>query len=147
MPRSPRPPTPGPAREAWAIVIGMVKAARGKYLAEFELTPAQAQLLISLDAGRPAPMSELAGALGCDASNVTGLVDRLEARQLIERRADPGDRRVKMVAVTDAGCRVKDRLHDRWFEPPPAIAGLPVREQKALLAILKRAAAAAERPA
>lgn len=133
---------PDPAREAWALVVQIVKAARGKYLAEFDLTPAQAQLLLNLDAGRPAQMSEIANALGCDASNVTGLVDRLEARDLIERRPDAADRRVKMIAVTDAGSRVQGKLHDRWYEPPPAIAALSARDKKALLDIMRRAVAA-----
>lgn len=131
-----------PGREAWALVVQIVKAARGRYLAEFDLTVAQAQLLLNLDVGRPAQMSEIANALGCDASNVTGLVDRLEARDLIERRLDPTDRRVKMVAVTDAGSRVQDKLHGRWYEPPAAIALLSSRDKKALLEIMRRAVAA-----
>lgn len=123
----------------------MVKAARGRYLAELDLSPAQAQLLLSIQRDRPAPMSEIAGALGCDASNVTGLVDRLEARELLERRPDAKDRRVKMVAVTRAGSRIQDKLHERWFEPPAPIAALGARDKEALLAILTRAVRAAEK--
>jgi len=104
---------------------------------------AQAQLLLHIDPERPARMNELACALGCDASNVTGLVDRLEARELIERQPDVNDRRVKMVAVTPAGSRVQGKLHDRWYEPPPPIAALPRRDKEALLAILSRAVKAA----
>ena len=40
-------------------------------------------------------MSALAHALHCDNSNVTGIVDRLEAAGLVERRAAEHDRRVK----------------------------------------------------
>lgn len=128
-----------PAHEAWALIVQIVKAARTRHLAEFELTPAQAQLLLNIDPARPAPMNELAGTLGCDASNVTGLVDRLEARALIERQPDAHDRRVKMVAITSAGSRVQKKLHERWFEPPEPIAGMSERDQAALLAILRRA--------
>lgn len=39
--------------------------------------------------GRPLPMRALAELLGCDASNVTGIVDRLEARGLVRREAAP----------------------------------------------------------
>ena len=47
-----------------------------------------------LDADEPLPMSALAGALQCDNSNVTGIVDRLEAAGLAERRPAERDRRV-----------------------------------------------------
>lgn len=141
-PTADAPASVDPAREAWALLMHMVKAARGRYLAELDLTPAQAQLLLSVQRERPAPMSELAGTLGCDASNVTGLVDRLEARELLERRPDTADRRVKMIAVTRAGSRLQDKLHDRWFEPPPPIAGLSRADKTALLAILRRATSA-----
>jgi DNA-binding MarR family transcriptional regulator len=51
----------------------------------------------------PSPMRRLAVQMNCEASNLTGLVDRLEARGLVERRPFPEDRRVKCVALTDAG--------------------------------------------
>ena len=126
-------------REAWMLLVNLFKAAKGRHLAELDLTAAQAQLLLNLDPSRPVPMNELAGTLGCDASNVTGLVDRLEARNLIERRADPDDRRVKMVAVTEAGGEFRARLRDRFYEPPAAIASLPERDKKTLLGILRKA--------
>ncbi|MDH6133222.1 DNA-binding MarR family transcriptional regulator [Kitasatospora sp. MAA4] len=51
----------------------------------------------------PVPMRALAGRLGCDASNVTGIVDRLESLGLARREAAAADRRVKMVTITDQG--------------------------------------------
>ena len=45
-------------------------------------------------------MSELANALFCDNSNVTGIVDRLEERGLVRREAAEGDRRVKLLVLT-----------------------------------------------
>ena len=51
-------------------------------------------------------MRKLAQKLKCEPSNVTGIVDRLEARGLVERRPDPADRRVKVAAATDEGRRV-----------------------------------------
>ena len=47
---------------------------------EFELSPAQCHVLHLIEPDRPIPMGRLAEALACDASNVTGLVDRLESR-------------------------------------------------------------------
>ena len=52
------------------------------------------------------PCGKLAQKLKCEPSNVTGIVDRLEARGLVERRPDPADRRVKLAAATEEGRRV-----------------------------------------
>ena len=86
-------------------------------------------------------MSDLADALGCDASNVTGIVDRLEARGLVERRAAEHDRRVKTLAVTPAGVELRDRVVELMHEPPAAISDLSRRDQEALCRILARATA------
>jgi DNA-binding MarR family transcriptional regulator len=128
-----------PARDAWAVIMQLVKAAKMQSMAEFDLTPAQAHLLAQLDPDQPVPMSDVANTLGCDASNVTGLVDRLEAHSLIERRPDDKDRRVKMVAVTAKGARLRARLLARWYEAPAELAALPLRDQKELARILRRA--------
>jgi DNA-binding MarR family transcriptional regulator len=85
------------------------------------------------------PMSALAERLFCDASNVTGIVDRLEARGLVERRAYEGDRRVKALTLTQAGAEVRDRALAVMSEPPAAIAALPAADQRALRDILRRA--------
>ncbi len=55
------------------------------------------------DAGEAMPLSQLAGRLSCVKSNITQLVDRLEADGLVARRADPNDRRTKLAALTTAG--------------------------------------------
>jgi MarR family transcriptional regulator, organic hydroperoxide resistance regulator len=70
---------------------------------EMGLTVAQLDLLRQLGIHGPTPMSRLAETLNCDASNLTGLVDKLEGRGLLERRPDPGDRRVRVLALTEAG--------------------------------------------
>ena len=51
------------------------------------------------------PMGELASALSCDASNVTGLVDRLESRGLLQRSPSAEDRRVKVLSLTPLGAQ------------------------------------------
>jgi MarR family transcriptional regulator, organic hydroperoxide resistance regulator len=132
-----------PAREAQQLFfeIGMVQRQRvGAALAELGLTFSQAHALRLLDRERPIPMSALAGRLFCDASNVTGIADRLESRGLIERRNAEEDRRVKGLALTAAGQRMRDRVHDLMSEPPAAIAALSSADQRALRDILRRAA-------
>jgi MarR family transcriptional regulator, organic hydroperoxide resistance regulator len=107
--------------------------------AEYDLSPMQAYALRLLEPGTPLPMSDLAEALHCDASNVTGIVDRLEARGLIARRGADHDRRVKMLVVTDEGAALRTRLNTQLSEPPPAIAALAVADQRALRDIMRRA--------
>src|SRR2546428_8371521 len=70
-------------------------------LADLHLTSPQAMLLHHLD--DPLPMNEVAGKLLCDPSNVTGIVDRLEGRGLIERQHLTKDRRVQDLPTPAAG--------------------------------------------
>src|SRR5438093_8558354 len=101
------------ASEAWALIAQLFTSQRTRFLAiasEFDLAPAQLGALKALDPEDPLPMRELAQALACDNSNVTGIVDRLEARGLVERRASTDDRRVKMLVVTEAGKDLRRRV-------------------------------------
>jgi MarR family transcriptional regulator, organic hydroperoxide resistance regulator len=115
-------------------------------VAELDLTPTQAHLLRELAPG-PRPMGELAERLACDASNVTGLADRLEARDLVERRASPGDRRVKVLALTEEGERVQRQLWERLMTGSPITAGLGKAEQEDLRVLLHRLVEASAAPA
>jgi DNA-binding MarR family transcriptional regulator len=84
-------------------------------------------------------MGRLAETLACDASNVTGLVDRLESRGLIVRRASADDRRVKVLALTPLGARLRTQLHKRMAaDPPDPLRRLSAAEQRALVRILER---------
>ena len=84
-------------------------------------------------------MSELAERLHCDNSNVTGIVDRLEDRGLVERRPAEHDRRVKMLAITPAGADIRARLAERLEVPPEPLARLSADDQRALRDIMRRA--------
>jgi MarR family transcriptional regulator, organic hydroperoxide resistance regulator len=142
--RMPGPPlgNEDPAFEAWALMVRLMMSNKPRMAAiahEFELAPMQMQALMALEPGKELPMSALAGSLACEASNVTGIVDRLEARGLIERREAPHDRRVKMLAVTPEGAHFRARLGKRMSTPPPAIAELAEPDQRKLGEILRRA--------
>jgi DNA-binding MarR family transcriptional regulator len=54
-------------------------------------------------AGESLPLGQLADRLACVKSNVTQLVDRLEADGLVSRTGDPNDRRSRLAVLTDAG--------------------------------------------
>ena len=55
------------------------------------------------EAGDSLPLGQLADRLSCVKSNVTQLVDRLEADGLVNRTGDPNDRRSRLAVLTDAG--------------------------------------------
>ena len=98
----------------------------------------QCHVLHLIEPGRPLPMRRLAETLACDASNVTGLVDRLEARGLVERRALAEDRRVKVLVLTPAGARVRTALLKRISGRPHPLTRLSPQEQRALVRIMER---------
>jgi len=68
--------------------------------------PKLAALNVLKDAGESLPLSQLADRLACVKSNITQLVDRLEADGLVSRAPDPNDRRSRLAVLTKAGRRV-----------------------------------------
>ena len=65
--------------------------------------PKLAALNRLVEAGDSLPLGQLAERLACVKSNVTQLVDRLEADGLVSREPDPGDRRSRLAMITPAG--------------------------------------------
>jgi MarR family transcriptional regulator, organic hydroperoxide resistance regulator len=131
-----------PAHEAQRLFFEIGMTQRGKVataLGKLGLSFPQAHALRLLEPEKPMPMSALADRLFCDASNVTGIVDRLEARGLVERGSAEGDRRVKALAITPAGVELREEVLAIMSEPPEAIAALTASDQRALRDILARA--------
>lgn len=79
-----------------------VHALYGEIARKSGLSTPQAQLLCSLSHRTPS-FGELAELLGCDKTNVTGMIDRLERRGLVTREKDPGDRRISRIVLTHEG--------------------------------------------
>jgi DNA-binding MarR family transcriptional regulator len=98
---------------------------RGRVLAKMGLTPNDARALSALDVPGGRTMRSLADEWGCDASNATWIVDRLENRGFAERRAVAGDRRVKLVVLTPAGAKVRQKVLEGMYEAPPELVALP----------------------
>jgi MarR family transcriptional regulator, organic hydroperoxide resistance regulator len=129
-----------PATEAWELFLQMFGSARGRMLdvqAEYGLKPPQYFALDALD--EPVPMSHIADLLRCDRSAVTWITDRLEERGYVERRAAEHDRRVKLLALTDEGRRVRQEIRRRLAVPPEALARLSRGEQRELRDLLRKA--------
>ena len=130
-----------PACGAWDLLIQLLLSQRGQLpvlAAALELSPAQCHVLYVIEPGKPVPMKQLAASLSCDASNVTGLVDRLESRGLIRRQPGREDRRVKELDLTPTGARLRAELVARMSTPPAAIGRLSARDQRELERILSR---------
>ena len=71
--------------------------------------PKLAALRALVTAEEALPLGQLAERLACVKSNVTQLVERLEADGLVLRAPDPGDRRSRLAAITDAGRRAYEQ--------------------------------------
>ncbi|HYF25067.1 MAG TPA: MarR family transcriptional regulator [Baekduia sp.] len=130
------------ASEAWRLVGELWHEQKQRVTAiasEFELSPPQVWALRSLDPDDPVPMSALAETLRCDASNVTGIVDRLQDRGLVERRPAQHDRRVKHLVLTERGTALRAQLLARLDAPPAPIAALSPEDQRLLRDLLRRA--------
>jgi MarR family transcriptional regulator, organic hydroperoxide resistance regulator len=130
-----------PDRGAWPLLVRLFFAQRANLpplAAELELSPAQCHVLHLIEPERPVTMGELAATLACHASNVTGLVDRLESRGLVLRRPSPADRRVKVLVLTPTGAQLRTLLIDRMTASPAALERLSPREQRELVRILRR---------
>ena len=129
------------ANEAWRRMFGFFMATRPQrdaVLERLELTPNDARTLSSLDARAGRTMSSLAAEWGCDASNATFMVDRLERRGLVRRRVLATDRRVKHVLLTTAGVKLKQDLIGSMNQPPPALLELTHDELQTLVTSLRR---------
>ena len=135
--------TEAPDRQVWELLVDLcMSRVRQRFLdtvTELGLSFPQAHALKVLRPGDPIAMRELAGGLHCDPSNITGIVDRLGDRGLVERGSAPGDRRVKTLMLTEEGAALRMRLLDRLSEPPPGLGKLPVDEQRQLRDLLRRA--------
>ena len=125
-------------------VVDLIGTVVARYHEEYELaaaghslTGAQARVLTLL-VREPTPMRKLAQQLKCEPSNVTGMVDRLAARGRVERRPDPGDRRVKLAAVTEEGRATVEQLRGSLDFAAEPLAGLTPLERRMLRDLLQR---------
>lgn len=125
-------------------VVELIGTVVARYHQEYEeaaathsLTGAQARVLGLLTL-EPTPMRKIAEKLKCEPSNVTGIIDRLESRGLVERRPDPADRRVKLAAPTDEGRDTARRLRDSLHFAREPLGELTVVERTLLRDLLRR---------
>jgi DNA-binding MarR family transcriptional regulator len=137
---------PAPSSERLRLMLdaklGLLSAADrlrqnwAAHAAAVGLSPAQVTALLTLVPGEAVPMRSLAARLDYDASNLSVLVDRLERRGALERRPDPGDRRVKALVLTTEGERLRTAFWRALTEDPGPLAPLGDTDLRGLAQIL-----------
>jgi DNA-binding MarR family transcriptional regulator len=92
----------------------------------------------------PRGMRELADELGCDASNVTQIIARLESRDLVQRHTNPNDRRSRQIVRTLTGDALYADFEASFAFARAAIANLSTEEQDQLATLLRKALGTAD---
>ena len=114
-------------------------AAEQPVLAAHGLTMWAYIVLGALDQSAIRTQATLAESIGADKTRIIRTLDDLQDDGYIERRPDPDDRRARLLAITDAGRRVKDAVQDeiqrgeeRW------LGELSADERRTFLRVLER---------
>lgn len=106
---------------------------------KYGLTCLQLYTFCLLDPSAPAAMNSISCQLLCDASNVTGIVDRLVAQGYIARQDDPNDRRVKVIVLTKKGIALREQIMaDIAQMEPQEMSGLSAAERKQMRQLLEK---------
>ncbi len=120
----------------WFQVQGRLEAHFAELAAQHGLSAVQAKVLMQLPGGGATTMRTLAAQLQYDASNLTGVVDRLEATGAVRRRSHPQDRRVKRVELTDEGRRLREAFWEKLTSRSGPLGRLNSRELTSLRTLL-----------
>ena len=108
-------------------------------LGEFEMTPGLFGVLVIIEANPDLKQSELAKAAHLDRSTVVSVIDNLERRQLVERRASPNDRRSNALRLTAEGTALLKKLKRLVAEHEKRLVQhLSPDEQQTLIGLLTR---------
>lgn len=108
-------------------------------LGDYEMTPGLFGVLVIIEANPDLKQSELAKAAHLDRSTVVSVIDNLERRQLVERRASPNDRRSNALRLTAEGTALLKKLkrlvadHEKRL-----VQNLTADEQQTLIGLLTR---------
>lgn len=98
--------SPDPMGETFDLIAAIAKRAERfvmRTVAEAGLTPAQYLVVANLPDKGGRPLGELADALRCSPSTVTGVVDTMEKKDLVARQPNPEDRRSHLLVLTPKG--------------------------------------------
>jgi DNA-binding MarR family transcriptional regulator len=128
-----------------AEVVALIARVVARYTTDYEaaaarhgLTAIQAKVLLAVV--DPTPMHRIAERLQTERSNVTGIVDRLETRDLVRRQPDERDRRIKNVGATPAGLDAAHGFQRSLRFAAEPLAALSAQDRRHLRDLLRRIA-------
>lgn len=129
------------ARRFQQIAVAVFLAEVGE--AGFDLTPVQYAALASIKANPGIDQATLAGLIAYDRTTITGVVDRLVQKNLLERRASSRDRRARELEITDEGKRTLRAITPAVEEAQRLmLRGLSAKEAAELMRLMRKAIAA-----
>src|SRR5579883_3393841 len=100
------------------------------------LTVMQLYTLCLLESGKSIPMNSLSSTLKCDASNITGIVDRLLQQDYIKREENPKDRREKMITLSPKGIKICEKVAETFEKDDLKSLQSLMKEEKHTLSTL-----------
>jgi MarR family transcriptional regulator, organic hydroperoxide resistance regulator len=128
----------------WFEMQARLEAHFTELASQYKLSAVQAKVLLVLPSETPMTMRSIAGALQYDASNLTGVVDRLEEAGAVRRQPHPSDRRAKGVVLTAEGQRMRRAFWERLTSNTGPLGTLNDRE---LVSLRRLLGSALRRPA
>jgi len=109
------------------------------HMKHFQITPPQFEVLVTLWEKDGLALSELGKILGRDGPTITGIIDRMEHKQLVNRKRDSSDRRCIKVVLTAKAWGLKEQLTTHLQDSLQDIAGdLSQLEMRQLESILTK---------
>ncbi len=140
---------PGPRYQALIELLRTAESlwnASRVFFARWDLSPSQFNILSLLhDVPGGCSQIELSRQLIMHRSNVTGLVDRLQARGLLQRHPNPNDRRAFNVVITATGIKLLRQIQPHYFAAAETVwENIPVERSRQLVAELSAISAKAE---
>jgi len=129
------------AAAAWSRIFDLIvrtSPAREQSLASRGLTPNDSRAMHNLDMSEGKPIGTLARAWGCDPSNATFIIDRLERLGFCKRVPSTSDRRQRLVVLTAEGQATREALQREFRTAPAEVLRLPKVELDALARILEQ---------
>lgn len=130
------PESPRQLADQLFAVVRRLRQHATELAAEYDLSFLQLRALWRLE--QPLPTGTLAEQLGLDSSNITSIVDRLEARGLVTRQAHVEDRRVKLLVLTAAGRDARTTIDERLFATLTVFDDLTPDERRQLVTLLAK---------
>lgn len=125
----------------WVQMQSRLQEHFAELAAEHSLSAIQAKILVQLDRNGPVTMRALAAQLQYDPSNLTSVIDRLEALGAVERHPDSRDRRVKKIILTTTGDKLRAAFWQRLTSDAGPLGALGATELTQLRSLLQLALA------